>query len=87
MEEQSNTYSSLNIGELLAGRGWTFRATLSQESSEPVSPQGVCVGTQVKGLFRSHYDSQHMSAAGFGLGIGLRTFLTPFLLFLSRFLL
>ena len=30
----------------LASRGWT-RPTLGQESSEPISPQGVRVGTRV----------------------------------------
>ena len=46
-EAQRNTYNALIKGDLLVGRGWTSRATLSQESSEPVSPQGVCVGTRV----------------------------------------
>ena len=59
---------------MLAGRGWTFRAILSQESSEPVSPQGVCVGTRIKGYSRTGCDSQHMSTTEFGLEIGLENF-------------
>ena len=45
---------------------------LSQESSKPFSSQGVCVGTRIKGNFRSCCDSQHMSTRGLGLGIVLR---------------
>ena len=69
-EFQSNAYSDQITEIVLAGRGWTFQVILSQESSKPFSPQGVCVGTRIKGKFWSSCDSQHISTRGLGLGIG-----------------